>query len=424
MDKSELDKAIKELKIEQPEDADDRENGWKRKVLEQYVVNKGLTKSSHKIVLPAKNNRLANVIEQLPKFRLFSNDNANSIDDKEHSTVIENEIKTIVAEQMETKINEINLAMQEGMQNTLSKINLIFKELFGFLGDDNFTLQDGNPKITFSKNGIVDKKGLSIENRGSGFRRLALLSLHLSTYEEDEYKNMILAIEEPETSQNPANQKGIILAIQKLIAQGARVIVTTHSPAIAKEFGYENVEYNIIENDGISSKKLDYNGGEAFDKIIDLLGILPLDTHGKNLIVFVEGIHDHAFLTRVGKDIFDVDDILFVPVGGKDSLAGYISTNIFKSLRIPYAGFLDKNTDLNNTEIRVTEALLKYRHATNFIKTKLPDISHYFDLEKRGKKNLHNKISNIKKLDKNMLKEFDEIKVWFDKFREFSTKMD
>lgn len=136
----------------------------------------------------------------------------------------------------------------------------------------------------------------------------------------------------------------------------------------------------------------------------------------------MEGIHDHAFLTRVGKDIFDVDDILFIPVGGKDSLAGYISTNIFKALHIPYAGFLDKNTDLNNTEIRVTKALSEYRYATNFIKTKLPDISHYFVLKKRGKKNLHNKISNIKKLDKNMLKEFDEIKEWFDKFRGFSNK--
>lgn len=269
MDKSELDSAIKELEIVLPKAVDDRENDSKRKALEQYVVKAGLTKSSHKIVLQAKNNRLSSVIAQFPKFRLFSNDNANSIDDKEHSMMIENEIKTIVAEQMKSKINEINLAMQQGMQTTLSKINQIFKELFGFLGDDNFTLQDGSPKITFSKNGIVDKKGLSIENRGSGFRRLALLSLHLSTYEEDAYKNMILAIEEPETSQNPANQKGIILAIQKLIAQGARVIVTTHSPAIAKEFGYENVEYNIIENDGIRSKKLDYNGGEAFDQIID-----------------------------------------------------------------------------------------------------------------------------------------------------------
>ena len=73
-------------------------------------------------------------------------------------------------------------------------------------------------------------------------------------------------------------------------------------------------------------------------------------------------------------------------------LAGYISTNIFKALHIPYAGFLDKNTDLNNTEISVTKALSEYRYATNFIKTKLPDISHYFVLKKRGKNNLHKEI--------------------------------
>ncbi len=47
-------------------------------------------------------------------------------------------------------------------------------------------------------------------------------------------KAIIFAIEEPETSQNPHNQKGIIEAIHRLIDKGSQVLITTHSPAIAK----------------------------------------------------------------------------------------------------------------------------------------------------------------------------------------------
>lgn len=427
MNKKELDEAIKTLKIPKPENADGRENHWKRKALEDCIVSQNIDKGCLEIVLGAKmdkEDRLIPVIAKLPKFKLFNNDKANSMGEKDNSAVIENEIKNIISEQMKPQLEEINKAMQGGMKDKINQLNDTYQHFFSFLGQDSFTLQDGIPKIDFKTNGIVDNKGLNIENRGSGFRRLALLSLHLSAHKEEEYKDMIFAIEEPETSQNPYNQKGIIGAIHRLIDKGSQVLITTHSPAMAKEFGDENIKYSVVENNGISScvKKYPTNT-DLFNDIINLLGILPLDTHGKCLIVFVEGIHDEAFLTKVGKDLFNTEDILFVPVGGKTSLNAYISANIFKSLKLPYGGFIDfVNTDQTHESMRQSLANLGY--PDNIVQARCNDITDYLQGlinqkqdAKLNKKGIHKKIREMAQLDETHLNYIEEITEWFEAFK-------
>jgi hypothetical protein len=422
MNQTELNKAIENLKITPPDNADGRENHGKRKAIEKYIVeNNQLEKSDIDIELGVKQDkesRLTLVIDKLPKFKLFSNDKANSMEDKENSSVIESAIKGIIKDQMTAKLVEINKEMQINMTHKLTELSNTYKQFFGFLGDDSFKLQDGTPKIDFKTSGIIDSKGLNIENRGSGFRRLALLSLHLSAHKDEEYKNMIFAIEEPETSQNPHNQRGIIDAVRKLTEKGSQVIITTHSPAMAKEFSGEDVKYTVVENCGTESRPITFDSDEKrFEKIIELLGILPLDTHGKKLIVFVEGIHDQAFLTKVGKDVYNVEDILFVPVGGKSNLSGYIAANIFKSLQLPYGGFIDKLAANDKSCEKMKESLNNLGYENNIIQTKLDDISKYLK-DCATKKDLHRKIQGMQ-ITKENLEEEGEIAGWFNKFQQW-----
>jgi putative ATP-dependent endonuclease of OLD family len=434
MNQTELNKAIENLKITPPDNADGRENHGKRKAIEKYIVeNNQLEKSDIDIELGVKQDkesRLTLVIDKLPKFKLFSNDKANSMEDKENSSVIENLIKVIIKDEILEYLNDI---MQSIMAHKIAELSSTYKQFFGFLGDDSFTSHlcsvtnvttlDEMSKIDFKTNGIKDSNGLNIENRGSGFRRLALLSLHLSAYEEEayeeeEYKNMIFAIEEPETSQNPHNQRGIIDAVRKLTEKGSQVIITTHSPAMAKEFSGEDVKYTVVENCGAESRPITFDSDEKrFEKIIELLGILPLDTHGKKLIVFVEGIHDQAFLTKVGKDVYNVEDILFVPVGGKSNLSGYIAANIFKSLQLSYGGFIDKLAANDKSCEKMKESLKNLGYENNIIQTKLDDISKYLK-DCATKKDLHSKIQGMQ-ITKENLEEEGEIAGWFNKFQQW-----
>ena len=423
LNKKELDGAIKTLNLLKPAIADGRENHWKRNVLIDYLLSIRKEKCDIKISLGDKKNeeRLSPVIEKLPQFKLFSNDKANSIDDKENSAVIENEIKSIIADQMKSRLEAINIEIHQAMEEKLKGLNKTYNHFFDFLGQDKFKLKDGVSKIDFKPNGIVDNKGLSIENRGSGFRRLALLCLHLSSHQEEEYKNIIFAIEEPETSQNPHNQKGIIEAIHKLSEKGSQIIITTHSPSMAKEFSGGNVNYTLVNNDGLESKNLTSNNHfsskeEMFDEIISLLGIMPLDTTGKKLLVFVEGVHDCALLNRIEKDVFRSEEILFIPVGGNTSMKSHIALNHFKAFRLPYGGFLDNvKSEKDNCETLVRQALKEFGYEKNFLTTKENDISKYQTLFSH-KNELHEKLHGIEKIEKSNLQYFEEIKEWFSEF--------
>jgi predicted ATP-dependent endonuclease of OLD family len=424
MNKKELDEAIKTLKITKPDNTDGRENHWKRKAIEADIVSQNINKSCIEIALGEKKDkedRLTPVIDRLPKFKLFSNDKANSIGDKENSAVIENEIKNIIAEQMKSQLEEINKAMQAGMQAKLSSLNETYKHFFNFLGQDTFTLQDGTPAITFKTNGIVDNKGLNIENRGSGFRRLALLSLHLSAHTEEEYKDMIFAIEEPETSQNPHNQRGIIDAMHKLTDKGSQIIITTHSPAMAKEFSGENVEYTVVENNGDLSNVKKYNTRtELFDDIVNLLGILPVDINsfkGKKLIIFVEGYDDAIILHEIGK-IKKVLDIVFAPTDGS-SMPNYINLNYLGFLGLPYGMFIDKIKPNEHWQTQAKQVLEMHGYGSNIKEAQQNDISHYVT-PKLNKKELRKAIKNgeIIQVNTQYSKEIDE---WFSAFETWKT---
>lgn len=87
-------------------------------------------------------------------------------------------------------------------------------------------------------------ENIPLNKRGSGVRRLIMLNFFRADAEDkDNSKNgIIYAIEEPETSQHPNFQKMLIEALITIAnTDNKQVIITTHSPEIAKICNSENL---------------------------------------------------------------------------------------------------------------------------------------------------------------------------------------
>ena len=108
----------------------------------------------------------------------------------------------------------------------------------------------------FKNISIHDDKGISINNRGSGVRRLVSLSFFITEVErrkkERGVPNIIYAVEEPETSQHPENQKKLITALLELSKiPHVQVILTTHSPSIVKMLDFGDLKL-IYKSDNLA----------------------------------------------------------------------------------------------------------------------------------------------------------------------------
>lgn len=109
------------------------------------------------------------------------------------------------------------------------------------------------PKWTFNFT-LDGENGIPINKRGSGVRRLILLNFFSAEAEKavsGTQRNVIYAIEEPETSQHPNDQIMLMNALLSLSRQPNRqIIVTTHEPALAGLIPVEGILYVTKDVDG------------------------------------------------------------------------------------------------------------------------------------------------------------------------------
>ena len=104
--------------------------------------------------------------------------------------------------------------------------------------------------LFYKHSDVTNLNGIPMKKKGSGVPRLILISFFRNQAEpnqigffgnradqdlnqEENKKNTIYAIEEPESSLYPKNQELMIKTLKKL-SQNSQVLITTHSPAIVK----------------------------------------------------------------------------------------------------------------------------------------------------------------------------------------------
>lgn len=290
----------------------------------------------------------------LPVYALFKSDRPSTDQDAEAQDPMKAAIQEAIKSQ-ENTLEEIAEEVKQEVQNiadrTVDKIREMNPELASQL----------SPRITTKKweslfsVSLTSDDAIPINKRGSGTRRLILLNFFRAKAEQDaadKDNSVIYAVEEPETSQHPHNQKLLIKAFADLAySEGCQVLLTTHTPVLARRLDRNSLRflYNRDGQPGILHGREE----ETLRQITDSLGVLP--DHNIKVFLGVEGCHDISFLRIISgilhkageEDIPDLgaqEDsgrLVFVPLGGS-SIDLWISR--LKGFNRPEFYLMDRDT--------------------------------------------------------------------------------
>ncbi len=266
--------------------------------------------------------------QYLPTYWLFKSDRASTDQDSEAQDPLKAAISEAV-KAVEGELSSITARVEKEVKKiaalTLAKLAEMDPELSGSL-DPVISTKKWETNFNTS---ITGDNGIPLNKRGSGVRRLILLSFFRAqveaSIENKTNASVIYAIEEPETSQHPKNQRLLLSTLQQLTSDPSRqVIITTHTPMLARAI--PDTKLRFIHTEG-PNRALAVGGGNLNRDIAKSLGVLP--DHNVKLFIAVEGPHDISFLSEMSKVLNNSDPnlpnlpmleldgkLIFVPMGG------------------------------------------------------------------------------------------------------------
>lgn len=251
-------------------------------------------------------------------------------------------------QELQPQFTEIQEKVREQIQKladeTLSKMQLFDEDVAKSLRT-NVEMKSLDSLFSFTFN---SDDNIPLNKRGSGVRRLMLLSFFQAEADRKNTKrnrNVIYAIEEPETSQHPDYQKRLMENLKKLArSENHQVILTTHTPEMVKLVNRNELVY--IQKD--NNHNITVQTGDKIDisKVRDTLGILPFVVYKG--VIFVEGGTDVAFFENLGKlerfkRIFDISKLTFIPLNGRSNIDTWIKEDYLANLNIKRVYFEDRD---------------------------------------------------------------------------------
>ena len=270
------------------------------------------------------------VKQYLPVYALFKSDRPSTDQDEEAQDPMKLAVKEAIKAQEKTLnqiAEQINDQVKKIADLTIKKI----QEMDPLLANElNPQISNKNWDSLFSIHLTSDDQ-IPINKRGSGVRRLVLLNFFRAQAEQaalSEHSGIIYAVEEPETSQHPNNQKMLFEVFSSLSQTGDRqVLITTHNPLLARKLNEKSLRY--VKNDDKKSKVVPLDNETIRQEIISSLGIIP--DHSVKAFFGVEGRHDPVFIKKIskilrnaGEDIPDLERaekdgiLVFLPMGGSN----------------------------------------------------------------------------------------------------------
>lgn len=297
-----------------------------------------------------------NLEKSMPDFYLFKADRENNTSDSEIQNPLAIAVKDVLSSDeikrklreiqtiVENRINEVNQATIEQMQKFSSRIGSSLK---------------ANISTNWQKaisNDINDANNIPINKKGSGIRRLLLLSYLMVDAQKrtsiNNKKNIVYAIEEPETALHPKLQVKFISELYRMANKHTyetgdeiptngneintyKILLTTHTPNYLAYATQEEVIYLSEDDNG---NILEIDGDLELKQIRDEMGLLPNPNYG--FIIFVEGDSDISFLKNVGqipelKSIFDLSNkkVDIISLNGSN-LLNSIEKDFYKDLPV------------------------------------------------------------------------------------------
>lgn len=296
--------------------------------------------------------------DYLPVYSLFQSDRKNEEKDSEVQDPMKSAIKQILKDTaLQTSLSEIRekveAAAKEVADKTISKLKEMNPELAQELkAEFSDPSWDSAFKFTFKSD-----DNIPLDKRGSGVRRLILLNFFRAEAEKKQKErnvpNVIYAIEEPETSQHPDHQKKLIDAFIELTKDdNNQVLITTHSPAIARLLPVESLRLikkiggniTVFKDDNLIIREIAENLGVLPDiEISDLSKVkLALCLEGKNDITFFNNISESIPELKAIFDMQNDDRLIKLPMGGS-TLQFWVNHDYIGKLKLSQVHIYDSD---------------------------------------------------------------------------------
>ncbi len=176
--------------------------------------------------------------KHLPAFALFKSDRPSTDQDAEAQDPMKAAVREAIKAK-ETELKQVSDYVEREVKAIADRTVDKIREM-----DPNLASQL-NPRFTppnwsnVFKISLTGDEEIPINKRGSGVRRLILLNFFRAKAEQQasakDAGGIIYAVEEPETSQHPDNQRMLMYALEELAEQpNCQTIVTTHTPTLGR----------------------------------------------------------------------------------------------------------------------------------------------------------------------------------------------
>lgn len=279
----------------------------------------------------------------LPMFALFQSDRNSRDSDEEVQNPMKAAVQVALAE-MQHEIALIQEKVREKAVDIAEETHAALKTLDPNLAKE--LIPQFVPPTTakwtslFAVNMDTDD-GIPLNKRGSGVRRLVLVSFFKAAAERRLFasnkRGIIYAVEEPETSQHPNNQRILLESFKALAAEpNYQVILTTHSPGFAADLPADSIRF--VCRDDAGNPKIEA-GADVFGVVAEALGVVP-DSRVKVLLC-VEGPTDVDALKYLSSALHAADatlpnlaveeSVAFIVLGGS-TLKHWVAEHYLKSL--------------------------------------------------------------------------------------------
>lgn len=289
----------------------------------------------------------------LPLYQLFRSDRPSSDQDAEAQDPIKFAIREALSGR-EAELDAIGeYVRQQVGEVTRATIEKLREMDPGLANELNPVFSPFNWTKVFAVS-LTGEGQIPLNKRGSGVRRLFLVNFFRAKAEQlangRGAPDVILAIEEPETSQHPNNQLVLLEALVELSqSPSTQVLLTTHNPLIARRINQDQLRF--IETDQNGERSLARADPQAAIRLRETLGVLP--NHEVRIFVGVEGPNDIEFLNRISavlsvteQDIPNLRDaesngrLIYVPMGGSTL---ELWTNRLQGLEVAEVHIMDRD---------------------------------------------------------------------------------
>ena len=284
-----------------------------------------------------------------PTYALFQSDRSSQDSDSE----VQNPMKAAIQEalsEVSDEINDIENKVREKALEIAERTHRALESIDSYLASQlmpNFTQATPAKWTGLFSVGLDTDAGISLNKRGSGVRRMILVGFFKAEAEHKSQtsnkKDVIYAIEEPETAQHPDNQKILINSFKQLAENdNCQVLLTTHSPELAKELPVDSIRFIGRADDG--KPFVESGSDEVFQEVVKTLGVLadPATINQVKVLICVEGPTDVVAMKSFSRCLREKDDsvvdlendprIAIIPTGGS-ILKYWVEKQYLKNLK-------------------------------------------------------------------------------------------